>query len=121
MPEYELSEVLDAIKAIGGEIEKKYGVTASYETTMYEQAAPATPADSEIAVKTMRSIRKVYGNEPRAVGVGGGTVAAFLRRRGYQAVVWATLNHNAHQPNEWASISNTIGDAKVIADMLLTK
>ncbi|BDQ32739.1 M20 family metallo-hydrolase [Pseudodesulfovibrio portus] len=120
MPEYDLSEVLGTIKGFGSEIEKKYGVTISYDTTMYEQAAPATPADSEIALKTMRSIKKVYGNNPRTVGVGGGTVAAFLRRRGYEAVVWATLNHNAHQPNEWASIKNTIGDAKVIADMLLT-
>jgi succinyl-diaminopimelate desuccinylase len=120
MPEYDLSEVLGTIKGFGSEIEKKYGVTISYDTTMYEQAAPATPADSAIALKTMRSIKKVYGNNPRTVGVGGGTVAAFLRRRGYEAVVWATLNHNAHQPNEWASIKNTIGDAKVIADMLLT-
>jgi len=121
MPEYELAEVLGTIKGFGAEIEKKYGVAISYETTMYEQAAPATPADSEIALRTMRSIKKIYGNNPRIVGVGGGTVAAFLRRRGYEAVVWATLNHNAHQPNEWASIKNTIDDAKVIADMLLTR
>lgn len=118
MPEYDLAEVLGTIKGIGAEIEKKYGVAISYETPMYEQAAPATPADSEIALRTMRSVKKVYANNPRTVGVGGGTVAAFLRRRGYEAVVWATLNHNAHQPNEWASIKNTIGDAKVIADML---
>ena len=121
MPEYELSEVLGTIKGFGTDIENKYGVSISYETTMYEQAAPATPADSDVAVRAMRSIKKVYGNSPRTVGVGGGTVAAFLRRNGYEAVVWATLNHNAHQPNESASIANTIGDAKVIADMLLDK
>ena len=121
MPEYELSEVLGTIKGFGTEIAEKYGVTITYDTTMHEQAAPATPADSEIALRTMRSVKKVYGNNPRTVGVGGGTVAAFLRRRGYEAVVWATLNHNAHQPNEWASIKNTIGDAKVIADMLLAE
>ena len=121
MPEYELSEVLGTIKGFGTDIENKYGVSISYETTMREQAAPATPADSDVAVRAMRSIKKVYRNTPRAVGVGGGTVAAFLRRNGYEAVVWATLNHNAHQPNESASIANTIGDAKVIADMLLDK
>ena len=120
LPEYELDDVLATIKEFGTEVEKEYGVTISYDLTMYEQAAPSTPADSEIALKVMQSVKKVYNNNPRAVGVGGGTVAAFLRRKGYQAVVWATLNHNAHQPNEWASIKNTIGDAKVIADMLLT-
>lgn len=118
LPQYELDEVLETIKGFGSEIEKKYGVSISYENTMYEQAAPSTPTDAEITLKTMESVKKVYGNTPRPVGVGGGTVAAFLRRKGYQAVVWATLNHNAHQPNEWASINNTIGDAKVIADML---
>jgi len=120
LPEYELDEVLDKIKEFGAEVEEEYGVAISYETTMYEQAAPSTPSDSEIALKVMQSVKKVYNNTPRTVGVGGGTVAAFLRRKGYQAVVWATLNHNAHQPNEWASIKNTIGDAKVIADMLLS-
>lgn len=120
LPVYELDEVLETIKQFGKEIEAKYGVTISYEKTMYEQAAPSTPADAEITRKTIASVKKVYNNTPRPVGVGGGTVAAFLRRKGYQAVVWATLNHNAHQPNEWASIKNTIGDAKVIADMLTT-
>lgn len=120
LPEYNLDEILATIKEFGAEVERKYGVTISYETTMYEQAAPSTPSDSEIVLKVMQSVKKVYNNNPRAVGVGGGTVAAFLRRNGYQAVVWATLNHNAHQPNEWASIKNTIGDAKVIADILLS-
>ena len=121
LPEYELSDVLDTIKGFGKEIESKYGVTVTCEITMSEQAAPATPVDSEIVTKAMRSIKKIYNNNPRTVGVGGGTVAAFLRRKGYDAVVWATLNHNAHQPNESASLKSTIGDAKVIADMLLSR
>lgn len=120
LPEYELDDVLNTIKEFGHEVEKEYGVTISYETTMYEQAAPSTPEDSEIVHKVIQSVKKVYNNNPRPVGVGGGTVAAFLRRKGYNVVVWATLNHNAHQPNEYASIKNTIGDAKVIIDMLLS-
>ena len=46
------------------------------------------------------------------------TVAAYLRRRGLPAAVWAKIMHNAHQPNEHASISNCIGDAKVMARLL---
>lgn len=120
MPEYDLDDVLNKIKEFGSEVEKEYGVKISYDVTMREQAAPATPEDAEIVQKVIASVKKVYNNNPRPVGVGGGTVAAFLRRNGYHAVVWSTLNHNAHQPNEWASIKNTIGDAKVIADMLLS-
>jgi succinyl-diaminopimelate desuccinylase len=119
LPQYSLDEVLDTIKGFGREVEKTHGVTITYEKTMYEQAAPATPVDSEIVQRVISSVKKVYRNTPRPAGIGGGTVAAFLRRKGYQAVVWATLNHNAHQPNEWSSIKSTIGDAKVITDMLL--
>ncbi|QGY41148.1 M20 family metallo-hydrolase [Pseudodesulfovibrio cashew] len=120
MPVYNLEDVLNTIKGFGAEVEKEYGVTISYEPVNYEQAAPQTSVESEIARRVMASVKKVYNNNPYPVGVGGGTVAAILRRKGYEAVVWATLNHNAHQPNEWASIKNTIGDAKVIADMLMS-
>ena len=120
LPEYPLADVLDKIREFGAEVEREYGVRISYEAEMQEEAAPATPEDSEIVRRAIASIRKVYGNNPRPVGVGGGTVAAFLRRKGHQAVVWATLHHNAHQPNESASIKNAIGDAKVIADMLVS-
>ncbi|NDV19184.1 M20 family metallo-hydrolase [Pseudodesulfovibrio sp. JC047] len=121
MPEYDIQDVMETIKGFGTEVEKGHGVTISYEMVQAEQAAPATPVDSEIVVKAIQSIKKVYNNNPRTAGVGGGTVAAILRRKDYQAVVWATLNHCAHQPNEWASIQNTINDAKVIGDILLTK
>ena len=83
-----------------------------------EQAAPATPADSEVVTRLMRRVREVFGNEPKLRGIGGGTVAAYLRRAGYGAVVWSTLMHNAHQPNERSSITSTIKDAKVMAAML---
>ena len=121
LPEYDLDDVLDTIRGYGDGIAAEYGVKITYDVVMKEQAAPPTPVDSEIAIRTMEAVRVVYANEPRTVGVGGGTVAAFLRRKGYQAVVWATLNHNAHQPNEWASIKNTIGDAKVMAHMLMAE
>ena len=120
LPEYTVQEVLDKIIEFGNEVEKKYGAAIKYEAVMREEAAPSTPVDSEVVRKTIASVKKVYGNDPRPVGVGGGTVAAFLRRKGYNAVVWATLHHNAHQPNEWASIKNAIDDAKVIADMLMS-
>ena len=46
-------------------------------------------------------------------------MAAYLRRRGLPTVVWATLQHNAHQPNERTSITYTINDTKVLAWALL--
>lgn len=119
LPHYSLDTVLARIQELGREVEREHGVRIEYATVQREQAAPPTPKDAEIVAKTMAAIRTVYGGEPKPVGVGGGTVAAFLRRRGHQAVVWATLNHFAHQPNEQASIQATINDAKVMGLVLL--
>lgn len=47
------------------------------------------------------------------MGVGGGTVGAYLRNAGYPVVVFSKLDDMAHQPNEYSSIKNTLGDAKV--------
>jgi succinyl-diaminopimelate desuccinylase len=118
MPGYDLDEVVTAIKGYGDEVERELGVKISYEYVQSEQAAEPTPADSEIVTKLMRCVRAVFGNEPQLQGIGGGTVAAYLRRAGHKAAVWATLMHNAHQPNERSSISCSIKDAKVMAAML---
>ena len=120
LPEYSLDDVVAAIREFGREVEAACGVTIDYAVVQQEQAAPTTPEDAPIVQKVMAGIRAVYpGAKPRPMGIGGGTVAAYLRRRGYPAVVWATLEHNAHQPNERSSIAKTIGDAKVMAYVLV--
>ncbi|MDO9632102.1 MAG: M20/M25/M40 family metallo-hydrolase, partial [Humidesulfovibrio sp.] len=118
MPGYDLDEVLATIKGFGDEVERDYGVRISYEYVQSEQAAPPTPADSEVVTRLVRSVKAVFGNHPKLMGIGGGTVAAYLRRAGHKAAVWGTLMHNAHQPNERSSIKNSIKDAKVMAAML---
>ncbi len=118
MPGYDLDEVLAAVKEYGDEVEREHGVSISYEFVQREQAAPPTPADSEIVTRLVDRVRRVFGNNPKLQGIGGGTVAAYLRRAGHQAAVWSTLMHNAHQPNERSSISCSIKDAKVMAAML---
>lgn len=118
LPEYSLEEVLEKIKAIGRKVEKKRKVKITYEVVMQEQAAPITPQDSEIVKLLKKAIYSVLNKEPKEIGVGGGTVAAFLRRKGYQAAVWSTLLGSAHQPNEKSSITNTLNDARVMFNLL---
>ncbi|MBA4356582.1 MAG: M20 family metallo-hydrolase [Humidesulfovibrio sp.] len=118
MPGYDLDEVLAAVKIFGDEVEREHGARISYEFVQREQAAPPTPADSEVVTRLVRCVQSVFGNQPKLMGIGGGTVAAYLRRAGHKAVVWGTLMHNAHQPNERSSIKNSIKDAKVMAAML---
>ncbi|MHC1751516.1 M20 family metallo-hydrolase [Humidesulfovibrio sp.] len=118
MPGYDLDEIMAAIKEIGDGVEAEQGVEIRYEFVQREQAAPPTPADSEIVTKLVAAVRQVYGNNPKLQGIGGGTVAAYLRRAGHKAAVWSTLMHNAHQPNERSSISCTLKDAQVMATIL---
>ena len=118
LPEYNLDEVVNAAEAVGREIEADHGVKVEITVPKREQAAPATPVDSEVVTGLSRAIRDVYGVEPRPGGIGGGTVAAVLRDMGLPSAVWATSMHYAHQPNEQASVSGQIGDAKVLAKLL---
>ncbi len=118
MPCYQLEEILEKIYEFGREVEAEHKVRISYDFVQFEQAAPPTPPDSEVVTRLVRRVREVFGNKPRLQGIGGGTVAAYLRRAGHQAVVWSTLMHNAHQPNERSSITSSIKDAKVMAAML---
>jgi succinyl-diaminopimelate desuccinylase len=66
-----------------------------------------------------RAIRAVYGREAVPQGIGGGTVAAFFRRRGLPAAVWMTVSETAHQPNEFCRLSTLVGDAQVLAHVFL--
>jgi succinyl-diaminopimelate desuccinylase len=118
LPEYGLNEVIKVLKEIGKDVEQKYRVKIEYEIVHREDAAPPTDVQSEVVLRLCRAIEDVYKVEPRVQGIGGGTVAAFLRRRGFQTVVWSTLLGLAHQPNECSKVANTIGDAKVMAHMI---
>ncbi|WP_243311634.1 M20 family metallo-hydrolase [Fundidesulfovibrio agrisoli] len=118
LPQYELDDVLEAIYEMGREICSTYGVEMRYDVVQKEQAAPATPVEAEIVGRMVDAVRAVYGGNPTPKGVGGGTVGAYLRRAGFDAVVWATWVPNAHQPNERSQIKNNIGDAQVMARAL---
>lgn len=40
-------------------------------------------------------------------------------KQGIDAVVWSRLYENAHQPDEWTTVENILGDAKVLATVML--
>lgn len=117
LPGYKLDEVMERVKIIASEIESGYRVKVAIETVLREQSAPFTDPSSEIVTRLSQAIKKICGVKALPQGVGGGTVAAFLRRREFNAAVWATLAGTAHQPNECSSIKNTIKDAGVMAYM----
>jgi len=118
LPHYKLEDVMAAMRKLGAAVEAEHGVTIEYETPQYSPAAPVTPKDSAVVQKLAAAIHAEFGVKPETEGIGGGTVAAFLRRAGYNAVVWSTIYENPHTPNERANITFALRDAKVMARML---
>jgi len=115
LPQYPLASVEEKIRGLAAGIEKRFGVTITLEPAQYAEAAPPTPESAAVVVALKRAIQEVKGLEAKCIGIGGGTVAAVFRRAGFPAAVWATLDDAAHQPDEYASIKNTLVDAQVMA------
>jgi len=119
LPNYKLSDVEAKIREWADEIEKKFGVRIELSPQQRGEAAPPTSTESDVVKALAAGIKKVYRVEPRPIGIGGGTVAALFRRAGFPAAVWAKIDEVAHQPNEYAYISNILGDAKVFAHVFV--
>ncbi|GHV85121.1 acetylornithine deacetylase [Spirochaetia bacterium] len=118
LPRYPLSTVLSEINRIKAEIEAKYGVTISYSAPQQVES-PATPADSPLVAMLSRAVEEVYAVKTKPIGIGGGTVGAYLRNEGIHCAVWSRMDDTAHQPNEYVILANILGDAKVMAAMML--
>ncbi len=121
LPEIPLPDVESKILEMMEEIEKQFKVKISKEYPQTEEAAPPTPSDAPVVLALKKAIKDVYNREAKPMGIGGGTVAAYVRRVGLNAAVWSTVDETAHQPNEYAKISNILGDAKVLAHVFLQK
>ncbi|MCU0638294.1 MAG: M20 family metallo-hydrolase [Candidatus Krumholzibacteria bacterium] len=119
LPGIDLAEVDREIRKIADGVEKEFGVKIETAPVQKEVAAPATPVDSPVVVALSKAIREVYAVEPKPMGIGGGTVAAFFRRNGYNAVVWSKIDDTCHQPNEYTTIEGMAGDSKVLANLFL--
>ena len=119
LPVYKIEDVMNSIQKIVDKIENEFSVKINVIPEQKEQAAPSTPVDAKIVKLLEAAIKNVYKVDAKAQGIGGGTVAAIFRRKGYNAAVWATLEDLAHQPNEYCKIENIINDAKVFAHCVI--
>ncbi|NOY08211.1 MAG: M20 family metallo-hydrolase [Spirochaetes bacterium] len=118
LPQYNLDDVLERIRKIIKLIEKKYGVTVLYEIIQRE-SSPPTPENSHLVQALKRAINRVYNVDAVPRGIGGGTVGAHLRAKGFDTVVWSKIDETAHMPNEYCLIDNMIGDCKVMAEIMI--
>jgi succinyl-diaminopimelate desuccinylase len=119
LPNYKIEDVEAKVREWADEIEKEENVTMKIGHSQRAQAAPPTDKDAHVVKALMSAIKKVYEVEPEVCGIGGGTVAALFRRKGYPAAVWGRIHETAHQPNEYTDLSNILGDAKVLAHVFM--
>jgi succinyl-diaminopimelate desuccinylase len=111
--------VLKEVDRIKAEVEKQRGVTVECCIGQRNESPP-TPQDSPLVKFLSKNVEEVYKVKTRCIGIGGGTFAAFLRKKGIDCAVWACIDHTAHQPNEYALLNNILGDAKVMALMMIS-
>jgi succinyl-diaminopimelate desuccinylase len=117
LPRYRNEEILAEVERVKAEIEDEYKVRIDASVVQESESKP-TSAEAPLIVALGKAVKAVYGVETRPIGIGGGTVGAYLRNEGIDCAVWSRLDDEAHQPNEYAVISNILGDAKVMAELM---
>lgn len=118
VPGVEMNEVAGAVRQICTEVATRHGVECDVRI-IQSQPASRLADDAPVTGLLRQAIRSVYGRDARAIGIGGATVAAFLRQAGCQAAVWSCIRNTCHQPNECSLISATCKDAQVFAHLLM--
>jgi succinyl-diaminopimelate desuccinylase len=119
LPRYNPEEVLNTVRNVAADFEKKTGAKIEIEVLQKAIAPKPTDSNARIVVMLKDAIRKTLKVRPKVGGIGGGTCAAFFREIDIPAVVWSTVDEVAHQPNEYSKIENLTGDAKVFARLTL--
>jgi succinyl-diaminopimelate desuccinylase len=121
LPQYSLSNLMDRIRCVADAIQAAFDVTVEITPVQKIQAPSPTLHNAPVVSALQEAIRDVYSVEAVPGGVGAGTIAAFLRCKGYPVAVWSKVTQTAHQPNENCLIANMIGNAKVYAHLFLQK
>jgi succinyl-diaminopimelate desuccinylase len=114
LPRYPLPEVMKEIESLKSKVERETGGTIELTPVQYEENTAPTPTDSQVVLKLKTALKELRNIDGRAIGIGGGTVGLYFRRRGIHTAVWSTLDDMAHQPNEYCKIENLVSDAKVL-------
>jgi succinyl-diaminopimelate desuccinylase len=120
LPQYLLDDVMGQIDSVRLRLEKETGAKIEVELKQREQNTNPTPMESPVVQKLKNALEQLRGLDAKPIGIGGGTVGAYFRRKGMHTAVWSTLDDLAHQPNEYCKIENMVNDAKVFAYIAAT-
>jgi len=116
---YKLTEVMRDIEAMKSNVEKDTGAQIELIPVQIEENVEPTPVDSEVVQKLVRALKDLRSTEGKPIGIGGGTVGLYFRRKGIDTAVWSTLDDLAHQANEYCTIDNLVNDTKVFVHVAM--
>lgn len=119
LPKFKVQDVERTIRKIAAGVEKKFKVKIHAEVQQKAPAAPLTSIQAPVVQALKKAVKAVYKKDAKAMGIGGGTVAAVFRRAGFPAACWSKLDETAHQPDEYCIIDNMVDDAKVYGHIFL--
>ena len=119
LPRYDLAAIKAALREVARGVEEEFDVQIEIMPVQEVQAPPATDPGAPVVLALAEAIADVYGVQATPQGIGAGTVAAYLRRKGYPAAVWCRIAPTAHQPNEYCLIADMVGNAQVFAHLFL--
>ncbi len=120
LPKYDVDEILATVRELAGQYEKATGARIGIEVVHESKAPEPTDPKAKIVLLLEEVLKKIRHVKPRIGGIGGGTCAAYFREINIPAVVWSTVDETAHQPNEYAKISNLVDDAKTFATLAIS-
>lgn len=120
LPQYPLNGVMKQIDSVRASVEKETGATIQIDALQREENTNPTPMQSPIVQKLQTALKQLRRLDAKPIGIGGGTVGAYFRRKGIDTAVWSTIDDLAHQPNEYCKIENMVDDAKVFAYIAAT-
>ncbi len=114
LPKYGVADILARVK----KIIKESGMQAEVEVEQRNEPSMVQAKSSAAYNMLHCAIKSELHLKPIPVGIGGGTVAAYLRHSGYDAVVWGVIDDMAHASNEYVRISAVEKEIAVIKRLL---
>ena len=118
LPTVDLKDVEAVIKEESEKAAARMGAEISWSFPNYNPAAEPTSVDCDAYQLMSAAVSEVLHVQVRAIGIGGGTCAAFFRKEGIPAIVWGQEHDVAHMPNEYAKIEYILNETKVFALMM---
>lgn len=120
LPAHSPQAVLDCVTQTVTTVCARFGCQGTV-TTVQSQPASSIDATHPDFATLARAVSAVYPVTPKAMGLGGATVAQHLRAKGYPALVWSCIENTCHAPNERSSLAATKNDSCVFAHLLFAQ